>query len=130
MPRLLITAGRTSGKQDIINRAGISPRSPGLMKDAMRHLMTTGEENLRVYISFGAEHTEYKASQRHPQAPHELCSPLFHLPLDVPQSSLHQLWELLLNEVNGTAPCDHSTDCSGEKLAEYGSLCHFTTAAF
>lgn len=46
MQHLLVTAGRTSGKQDIINRVGISPRSPGLMKNAIRHLMTTGEENL------------------------------------------------------------------------------------
>lgn len=45
MLHLLATAGRTSGKRYIINRAGISRRSPGLMKNAIRHLMTAGEEN-------------------------------------------------------------------------------------
>lgn len=47
MLHLLVTAGRTLGKQDIINRVGISPRSHGLVKNAIRRLMTTGEENLR-----------------------------------------------------------------------------------
>lgn len=43
---LLATARRILGKQYIINRVGILLRSPGLMKNAIRHLMTTGEENL------------------------------------------------------------------------------------
>lgn len=46
MLHLLANAGRTLGKWYIINRVGISLRSPGLMKNAVRHLMTTGEENL------------------------------------------------------------------------------------
>lgn len=47
MLQLLATAGRTLGKQNRINQVGISLRPPGLMKNAMRHLMTTGEEKLR-----------------------------------------------------------------------------------
>lgn len=46
MLHLLATTGRILGKQYIINRVGILLRSPGLTKNAIRHLMTTGEENL------------------------------------------------------------------------------------
>lgn len=130
MPHLLATAGRTLGKQYIINRVGISLRSPGLMKNVVRHLMTTGEENLGFTSHLKPSAQNIKRSNTTPK-PHTNYS--FHSSIclwTTPQRSLRELWDLFSNGMNKTAPCDHSSNYSGEKLAEYQSLHHFPATSF